>query len=145
MSPENIAALMAPKEENAMLMQRMEDPSSLFKYRVSKADIVRPTQPSLLPAGQFGWGGYARWLARKCLMAESLSFYDGSNAAPRNESLRPGHHKEEHLMRRETKSADRSRGAPPRRTPGRRLPAGGRGSPLARRRPGVVAHDLPFA
>jgi len=26
-SPENIAALMAPKEENAMLMQRMEDSS----------------------------------------------------------------------------------------------------------------------
>ena len=34
-SPENIAALMAPKEENAMLMQRMEDSSLRQLWRLT--------------------------------------------------------------------------------------------------------------
>ena len=34
-SPENIAALMAPKDENAMLMQRMEDSSLRQLWRLT--------------------------------------------------------------------------------------------------------------
>jgi len=34
-SPENIAALMAPKEENAMLMQRMEDSNLRQLWRLT--------------------------------------------------------------------------------------------------------------
>jgi hypothetical protein len=60
-SPENIAALMAPKEENAMLMQRMEDPSRrqlsrpneiLLKLRKRALNPTEMDEEELLPISQ---------------------------------------------------------------------------------------------
>ena len=49
-SPENIAALMAPKEENAMLMQRMEDSSLRQLWRLTNI-LLKLRKGALNPTG----------------------------------------------------------------------------------------------